>query len=69
MHILLQDSTAGRGEAFEYIFFPQPKTSPGVFTGMGTTIACETPVKKLQGPFGVAQSWTQGTQTGSNRQM
>lgn len=54
MYILLQD--AGRGEAFEFVLFLQLKSSPGVFTGMGTKIASETSDKNLQEPFGAAQS-------------
>lgn len=56
MYILLQDSTAGRGEAFEFVLFLQLKSSPGVFTGMSTKIASETSDKNLQEPFGAAQS-------------
>lgn len=69
MYILLQDSTAGRGEAFEFVLFLQLKSSPGVFTGMSTKIASETSDKNLQEPFGAAQNWTRGTQTDSNSQM
>lgn len=69
MHILPQGRTARRGKAFEYALFPQLKTSPGVFTGTRTKVACEPPDKNLQGPFGAAQSWTQGTQTKSNSQI